>query len=329
MNIVKPKDLIVLIDANNTCFRVGWANKHLTNNGEPTGVIYGFLREILGVWERWKHAKIGVIWDCSSDYRMNLTKEAIVKGILSEKQGYYKQNRERQRAKDEEAGKINEIAESIIMQKPTLKELLSKTLVNQIRIDGFEADDIIGTLARMHSEKGDIVKIISSDKDMYQLLSEQVSIFSLGGKNTMTYEAFVGEFGISPQQWIDIGAIAGDGGDNIHGVSGVAEKTAIKFLTAAEKGLKKEKGTTSYIDVLEYMKSKDEKKRKKKEQNVINSEEIIHLAYKLKKIITDVSCSDYVTYTKSNPNDLRKMLAALGFKSIMNSTGLLTRRAWT
>ena len=560
MNVVKPKDMIILIDANNTCFRVGWANKHLTNNGEPTGVIYGFLREILGVWERWKHAKIGVIWDCSSEYRMNLSKEGILKGIISEEQGYYKQNRERQRNKDEEEGKINEIAEAIEIQKPTLKELLSQTLVHQIKIDGFEADDLIGTLATMHAERGDVVKIISSDKDMYQLLSDQISIFSLGGKNSMTYERFAGEFGISPAQWIDVGAMAGDkcftgdtkikllngqtktmkelaenfadssfwvyscdqngkivpgkaskpkrtiknapivkitldngevirctpdhrfmlksgeykeaknlttsdslmplyyrqdpfgyeevlsnfnkrwykthriarigkcqcetmnsdpemqrkqligrikkvaeraieksgevseasykesrrgndptwetatrvmgmsvcdinhkivsvefdgvadvydfkvdeyhnfaldcgvfvhNSDNIHGVSGIGEKTAIKMLVAAEKDLKKEEGSTTYIDILNHLKDKDAKKRKKKEQNVINSEEILHLAYKLKKIITDANCPEYVTYNRSNPNLLRKMLADLGFKSIIGSTGLLTRRAWT
>lgn len=327
MSNTKPKDLIILIDANNTCFRVGWANKHLTNQGEPTGVIYGFLREILGVWERWKHAKIGIIWDCPSDYRKDLSKEGILKGIISKEQGYYKQNRERQRAKDEDDGKINEVAESISIQKPTLREVLSKTLAHQIKIEGFEADDIIGTLAKMHSERGDLVKIISSDKDMYQLLSEQVSIFTLGGNNNMSYERFVGEFGISPTQWIDVGALAGDSGDNIHGVKGIGEKTAIKFLTEAENALNKEKGTATYLDVLDYLNQKDEKKRKKKEQRVIESEEIIHLAYKLKKILTDVDCSEYVKYPPSNPKDLKKMLASLGFKSIIGSTGLLTRRA--
>jgi DNA polymerase-1 len=323
------KELIILIDANNTCFRVGWANKHLTNGGEPTGVIYGFLREILGIWERWKHARIAVIWDSSSEFRKTLTKEAILKGIISEDQGYYKQNRERQRAKDEEAGKINEIAEAIEIQKPTLKKILDLTLVRQIKEDGYEADDLIGTFAKVHSDMGNIVKIVSSDKDMYQLLSPNVEIFTLGGKHSMTYDHFVGEYGISPAQWIDIGALAGDKGDNIHGVPGIAEKTAIKFLTATEDALEKERGTTTYQDVIEFIKNKEEKKRKKKEQNVIDNEEVVHLAYKLKKIMTDINCSVDLTYNKSNPRDLKGMLDALGFRSIISSTGLLTRRAWT
>ena len=121
---MKPKETIVLIDGNNTCFRVGWANKHLTNHGEPTGVIYGFMRDIVGVWERWKHAKIIVIWDGGTDFRLNLSKEGITNGVITEKYGYYKQNRERQREKEEAEGKINELFESVGIQKPTLFKLL-------------------------------------------------------------------------------------------------------------------------------------------------------------------------------------------------------------
>jgi len=325
---MNPTDLIVLIDANNTCFRVGWANKHLTNDGEPTGVIYGFLRDVLGVWERWKHAKIVVVWDSKSEYRLTLSKEAILNGVITEEQGYYKQNRERKRAKDEAEGKINELGEAVAIQKPTLQEILGKTLVQQIKVDGFEADDVIGTLATTHAQKGDVVKIMSSDKDMYQLLSSQTSIYTLGGKHSISYEAFNGEFSISPEQWIDVGALAGDTGDNIHGVRGIAEKTAIKILTEAEKELGISCGKASYRDVIEHIKSKDEKKRKKKEQEVLNSEEIIHLAYKLKKIITNVNCCEEIGYQKSNPRELRSMLESLGFRSIIGSTGLLTRRAW-
>ena len=326
---MKPKETIVLIDGNNTCFRVGWANKHLTNHGEPTGVIYGFMRDIVGVWERWKHAKIIVIWDGGTDFRLNLSKEGITNGVITEKYGYYKQNRERQREKEEAEGKINELFESVGIQKPTLLKLLSTTLVRQIKIDGIEADDIIGTMANFYGEGGHTVKIISSDKDMYQLLSEQVSIFSLGGKNSISCEAFEGEYGVSPKQWIDIGALAGDVGDNICGVHGVAEKTAIKLLTAAQKDLGLNHGEATYHDVFKHIEAKEAKKRKVKEQNVLDSKDIVHLAYKMKKIITDITCSRDIGYQKSDPRELRSMLDALGFKSIMDSVGLLSRRALT
>jgi DNA polymerase-1 len=323
----KASNLIVLIDGNNTCFRVGWANKHLTNNGEPTGVIYGVFREILAVWQRWRDARIAIVWDRGAEYRLRLSKEAIAKGIITEKQGYYKQNRERKREKEAAEGKVNDLVEAIDVQKPTLKEILKLTLAQQVEIEGYEADDIIGSLAKIHSEKGDVVKIISSDKDMYQLLSDKVSILSISGKGGMSLDGFCGEYNLSPNQWIDIGALAGDSGDNIHGVKGVAEKTAIKMLLEAQKGLGIDSGKATYKDLIAWLKSK--KKRKKKEESILNCCEIIHLAYKLKKIDTDIKSLEPVTYMRSDPISLKKWLEKLGFVSIIPNTGLLTRRAWT
>jgi len=323
----KPSDLIVLIDANNTCFRVGWTNRHLTNNGEPTGVIFGVFKELLAVWQRWRDAKIAIIWDGGTEERLRISKEAIAKGILTEEQGYYKQNRERKRAKEEAEGKTNDLVEAIDIQKPTLKEILDLTLVDQIQIEGHEADDVIGTLARIHEERGDVIKIISSDKDMYQLLSENVSILSISGKGAMTYDSFGGEFNLSPQQWIDIGALAGDSGDNIIGVKGVGEKTAIKMLLEAQKELGIDSGKATYKDLISWIDSKE--KKKKKEQNVLDQVDIVHLAYDLKKINKNINGLKPITYTQSDPLTLKKWFANLGFASILPSTGLLTRRAST
>jgi len=323
----KPKDMIFLIDGNNTCFRVGWANKHLTNNGEPTGVIFGFMKELFAIWERWKDAKIAVAWDNKSEFRRVLSKQAIADGILTEEQGYYKQNRERQKEKDLAEGKVNEISEAIDIQKETLIELLDMTLVDQIILDGFEADDIIGTLAKKHESNGDTVKIMSSDHDMYQLISPQVSIWIPSGKGSMAYEQFCGEYGIEPKQWVDIGAIAGDSGDNIHGVPGIGDKTALKMLAEAEDGLEVSRGTAGYRDVIGWFEMKE--KKKKKEQKLVECGKIVDLAYQLKKIIVDINDLNYVTYTKSDPKALKNRFADLGFQSIIESTGLLSRRAWT
>lgn len=319
-------DRIIIIDANNTCFRVGWTNKHLTNKGEPTGVIFGFLKEIIAVWERWKNARIAVVWDGGSKERIRISKKAIKDGVITEEQGYYKQNRERQREKEEESGEINEFIESISIQKPTLKEILDLTLVHQFQIEGLEADDVIGTLAKKHAKKGDSVSIISSDKDMYQLLEENINILSFNSKKGMSYESFCGEYGITPNQWIDIGALAGDKGDNIHGVKGIGEKTAIKILSEAEKDMKS-CGKIGYKEIIDWLKNKE--KLKKKEENILKSEEIIHLAYNLKKINTNISDLESVCYSRSNPTLFRNWLALLGFGSIINYTGLLTKRSQT
>jgi DNA polymerase-1 len=327
MRKVEPKEMIFIIDGSNTCFRVGWANRHLTNAGEPTGVIFGFMKELLAIWERWKDAKIAVAWDTKSDMRMAVSKQAIADGIITEEQGYYKQNRERKREKDLAEGKVNEVAEAIDIQKETLMQLIDMTLAHQIVVDGFEADDIIGTLATIHSQRGDHVRIMSSDKDMYQLLSPNVSIWIPSGKGSMSYEAFCGEYGIEPKQWIDIGAIAGDNGDNIHGVPGIAEKTALKMLAEAEDGMELKRGTASYKDVFGWVEMKD--KKKKKEQTLLECGKIVDIAYEMKKIITDVSGINCISYAKSNPRGLKKRFEDLGFQSIIANTGLLTRRAWT
>jgi len=327
MKKVKSKDMIFLIDGSNTCFRVGWANRHLTNAGEPTGVIFGFMKELLAIWERWKDAKIAVAWDTKSEMRRAVSQQAIAEGIITEEQGYYKQNRERKREKDLEDGKVNEIAEAIDIQKDTLIEVLDMTLAMQFTVDGFEADDIIGTLAIKHDERGDQVKIMSSDHDMYQLLSQNVSIWIPSGKGSMSRESFCGEYGIEPKQWIDIGAIAGDNGDNIHGVPGIGDKTALKMLAEAEDGLGISRGSASYKDVIGWFEMKE--KKKKKEQKLVECGKIVDIAYELKKIITNINDLDYVDYDKSNPRDLKKRFEDLGFQSIIESTGLLTRRART
>jgi DNA polymerase I len=319
------QNLIVLIDGNNTCFRVGWANRHLTNNGEPTGVIFGFLKELLAIWERWKDAKIVVAWDTKSQLRMALSKKAIEEGIISEEQGYYKQNRERQKEKDLNEGKVNDIADAIHIQKETLLDILNMTLATQIILEGYEADDIIGTLAVKHAARGDQVKIMSSDKDMYQLLSSNVSIWIPTGNGSMSYEQFVGEYGIEPQQWIDVGAVAGDKGDNIIGVNGIAEKTALKMFAEAEDGLNIKRGTATYKDVISWFELKENKK--KKEISLVESKNIVDVAYQLKKIITDINSLDYASYNKSNPKKLKERFDDLGFNSIKDKVGLLTRRA--
>jgi DNA polymerase-1 len=327
MKRVAKNEMVFLIDGNNTCFRVGWANRHLTQAGEPTGVIFGFMKELLAIWERWRDAKIVVTWDTKSRFRMALSKQAIADGLITEKQGYYKQNRERKKKKDQEEGKVNEVAEAIEIQKETLLEVLDMTLVSQLKIEGYEADDIIGTLASIHDAKGDQVRIMSSDKDMYQLLSPNVSVWIPSGKGSMSYDQFCGEYGIEPKQWIDIGAIAGDNGDNIHGVPGIAEKTALKMLAEAEDGLGVSRGTASYKDVIGWFEMKE--KKKKKEQNLIDCAKLVDIAYDLKKIDTNITSLEPAVYGKSDPRGLKKRFDDLGFQSIMNSTGLLTRRART
>ena len=119
-------------------------------------------------------------------------------------------------------------------QFPIIKELLELLSITRYELDGFEADDIIGSLAK-YAEKNNIeVFIVTGDRDALQLASENINVVitKKGVTETATYnyKNFVDEFGVTPTQFIDVKGLMGDKSDNIPGVPGVGEKTAYKLI---------------------------------------------------------------------------------------------------
>ena len=119
-------------------------------------------------------------------------------------------------------------------QFPIIKEVLNLLSVNIYEIDGFEADDIIGTLAQFAEKNGIEVFIVTGDRDALQLASDNIKVVitKKGVSETAIYnkESFIEEFGITPTQYIDVKGLMGDKSDNIPGVPGVGEKTAFKLI---------------------------------------------------------------------------------------------------
>lgn len=203
-------DKLILIDGNNIIYRAFFAMPPLTNTaGQQTNAVYGFTTMLLRLIEEHKPTHMIVAFDAGK--------------ITFRHEGYEDYKGGRQKTPPE-----------LSEQFPMLKELLRNLGVPQFEIDGYEADDIIGSISREADEAGRQVMIVSGDKDMLQLASEHTTV-ALVRKGVTDVEMYGPQqirdkYDLTPQQIIDLKGLMGDASDNIPGVPGVGEKTALKLL---------------------------------------------------------------------------------------------------
>ncbi|AIQ68073.1 DNA polymerase I [Paenibacillus graminis] len=203
-------DKLILIDGNNIIYRAFFAMPPLTNTaGQQTNAVYGFTTMLLRLIEEHKPTHMIVAFDAGK--------------ITFRHEGYEDYKGGRQKTPPE-----------LSEQFPMLKELLRNLGVPQFEIDGYEADDIIGSISREADEAGRQVMIVSGDKDMLQLASEHTTV-ALVRKGVTEVEMYGPQqirdkYDLTPQQIIDLKGLMGDASDNIPGVPGVGEKTALKLL---------------------------------------------------------------------------------------------------
>lgn len=198
-------------------------------------------------------------------------------------------------------------------QFPLIKELLSLLAINIYEIDGFEADDIIGSLAKYAEKNGIEVFIVTGDRDALQLASDNINIVitKKGVTETAIYneETFINEFGVTPTQFIDVKGLMGDKSDNIPGVPGVGEKTAYKLIQ-------------TYGSVEEVLKNIDSISGKKLKENLEGFSEQAIFSKKLATIMTEVPIDFDLDDIKSKEaydvDKLKKLLLRLQMKSIIN-----------
>ena len=203
---------IILVDGNNLLFRSYYAtayNGNLMKNskGFPTNALYGFTNMMNKIIEEEKPTYIMVAFDKGKTFR-------------HDKYDFYKQ------------GRI-ETPNELKQQFPKAKELLNAMGIKYFEIDNYEADDIIGTFAEYCNEDPNFIgTIISSDRDLLQLISNDIDIKLLKQKDYIRYneQTFIEEYKIKPINIIDLKALMGDSSDNIPGVKGIGEKTALKLL---------------------------------------------------------------------------------------------------
>ena len=202
-----------MVDGNNLLFRSYYATAYNGNfmknsKGFPTNALFGFVNMINKIVYEEKPNYIVVAFDKGKTFR-------------HEKFDFYKDGR-------------SETPDELKMQFPYAKEILTAMGIKYYEIDNYEADDIIGTFAKYCDIPEDNYEglIVSSDKDLLQLISPQVEIKLLKSKDYIRYNetSFKEEWGIDPINIIDLKALMGDASDNIPGVKGIGEKTALKLL---------------------------------------------------------------------------------------------------
>ena len=203
---------IILVDGNNLIFRSYYATAYTGNvmrnsKNFPTNALYGFILMMNKIILEEKPQYIAVAFDIGKNFRR-------------EKYPTYKDGRAK-------------TPDELKMQMPIAREILTAMGIKYFELEPYEADDIIGTLAKEAERNEDFdATIISSDKDLLQLISKQVDVKLLKQKDYIRYnnDNFESEWGFKPIRMIDFKALSGDPSDNIPGVKGIGEKTAKSLL---------------------------------------------------------------------------------------------------
>lgn len=203
---------VILIDGNNILFRSYYATAYNGNTmknskGFPTNALYGLVNMLNKIIQEENPTYIMCAFDKGKTFR-------------HEKYADYKGGR-------------MATPDELKLQFPEAKKLVEAMGVNYFEIDNYEADDIIGTFAKKCNNNKDFdAVIISSDKDLLQLITDEVEVKLLKqvGSIRMTHQEFLNTYGIEPPRMVDLKSLMGDSSDNIPGVKGIGEKTALSLL---------------------------------------------------------------------------------------------------
>ena len=276
-------DKLVLIDGNsimNRAFYGIMGSKMLTTkDGKYTNAVYGFLAILFKTLEDIKPQYIAVAFD--------------LKGPTKRHELYdgYKANRH---------GMPEELAE----QMPVIKEVLKAMNIDIIEQQGYEGDDILGTLAKYGEQQGLEVTKLSGDRDTFQLASDNITIRiprTKGGKTeTENYNRskIIEEYGLEPEQLIEVKALQGDSSDNIPGVPGIGPKTAVSLIQRYH----------TVKELYEKIEAGEDDLKGKQKENIVNNKEMAELSRTLGEIDTHVPIEDTLEQIKLEEWNKEKVL---------------------
>ena len=202
---------LLAIDGNSIMNRAYYGIKLLSNSkGVYTNALTGFMNIYLKEVDAVKPDHVAVAFDLRAPTFRHKADAA------------YKANRK---------GMPEELAQ----QMPQIKELLTELGITVVTCEGYEADDILGTLSRIAEREGGECFIVTGDRDSYQLVTDKTTVRLAATKETKIYtpERIKEEYGVEPLQMIEIKALMGDSSDNIPGVKGIGEKTAVSLIQQA------------------------------------------------------------------------------------------------
>jgi len=197
---------LYLIDGSSYIYRAYYAIRHLSNSkGLATNAVFGFVNMLLKVVREQQPDHLAVIFDAPGPtFRKELYPE-------------YKSNRAK-------------MPDDLVPQVPLIKEVVRAFNMPAIEKEGFEADDIIATLAKRFAGKGLEVTVVTGDKDLLQIVSERIRLLDTMKAKVSGLDEVAERFGGEPAKVIEVQALAGDTSDNVPGVPGVGEKTAVKLI---------------------------------------------------------------------------------------------------
>jgi DNA polymerase-1 len=206
----------LVVDSPFLCYRSFYTTGGMSYDGDPTGVIYGFLQAILTLQE--EHATNDVIFTFDSKH-----------SLREQQHPEYKQQRrqkEQSRSEEEKEALAGLRSQMRLLRTSLLEDIGFRNILCQ---KGREADDCIAKVCECLPTTDRII-IVSGDKDLYQLLSKNIILWNPIKKHAYTRNSLLGEFGIGPQQWAAVKALSGCASDGIKGIKGVGEKTAARYL---------------------------------------------------------------------------------------------------
>ncbi|OZS77240.1 DNA polymerase I [Tetzosporium hominis] len=284
------KQKVVLVDGNSLAYRAFFALPLLTNEqGIHTNATYGFTMMLQKIVEEEQPTHMLIAWDAG--------KTTFRHATFSE----YKGGRQKTPP---------ELSE----QFAYIRQLVEAYQIPQYELDQYEADDIIGTLSKQAEQQGVETIVISGDKDLTQLASSlttvQITRKGITDLEHYTPEHIQEKYGITPLQIIDMKGLMGDSSDNIPGVPGVGEKTAIKLLTAYE----------SVEGVYAHM---DEMKASKMKEKLVANEELAHISKQLATIERDAPVTvslDSIQYPGPDMEKVHAIWQQLQFKTLLEKS---------
>ncbi len=203
------------LDVSFLCWRAYHTTGHLSRDGVPTGVLYGFLRSLTGLQEWHETSRLAFCFDG----RGPSLRQGLFPG--------YKANRKDRTPEEQKERKL--VAKQIDRLYAEVLPELGYT--NVFRTDGYEADDLLARLAEVVDTDPELTAaLVSADKDLWQCLSPRVDCWNPVSKKRTTIISLANSVGVTPTEWVRVKAIAGCQTDNIPGIPGIGEKTAIKFV---------------------------------------------------------------------------------------------------
>ncbi len=286
------QNTICLVDGSGYIFRAFYALPAMTrSDGTPVGAVYGFINMLMNLVRESGCDHIVVVFDAK---RHNFRNEIYAD---------YKANR-------------RETPPELIPQFPLIRQATEAFNIPWIEMEGYEADDLIATYARIASEKGWNARIISADKDLMQLMNNKVSLYDPLKRKQLTEDDVKEKFGVTPDKVIDVQALMGDSTDNIPGANGIGPKTAAELINRFGS-----------LDNL--LQNLSDVPQPKKREGLIRDTKQILISKQLVTLDSHVPVNEDLTIFKTSVPDYDKILNFLqeqGFKSLIERSKNWTRK---